>query len=147
MSHKEDQVLLAASLDLIGPVADEVIASFYDELFTMRPDVRAMFPAEMHAQREKLLTAIVALVTHYDRPEQLLPALNAMGRRHDGYGVQIEHYAAVGAALLSTLSRYAGAAWTPELEGAWRRAYTFAAGAMMHAGASSASANEHRFAA
>jgi hemoglobin-like flavoprotein len=131
----EDQRLLKESLDLVAPVADELIAAFYDRLFTDHPNLRPMFPPVLDTQRERLLKAIIALVTHYDRPQELLPAFAAMGRRHERYGVRIEHYAAVGAALLSTLRRFAGAAWTPAYHGAWVRAYTFAAGNMMQAGA------------
>lgn len=129
-----DQRLLAESLELVAPVADELVASFYNQLFTEYPQVRPMFPARMDGQREKLLKAIIALVTHYDRPEQLIPALTAMGRQHEEYGVRIDHYAAVGLTLLSTLRRFAGAAWNADYEGAWLRAYTFAAGTMMRAG-------------
>lgn len=133
--HVSDQKLLAESLELLTPVAGEVIASFYDQLFVDHPTVRPMFPAAMEAQQDKLLKAIIALVTHYDRPEQLVPALSAMGRRHEEYGVRIDHYSAVGVTLLATLRRFAGPAWTAEYEGAWLRAYTFAAGVMMQAGA------------
>lgn len=133
--HVGDQQLLAESLGLLAPVSGELVASFYDQLFTDHPDVRPMFPVELDDQRDKLLKAIIALVTHYGTPEQLLPALTAMGRRHDAYGVRIDHYSAVGVTLLSTLRRFAGTAWTAEYEGAWLRAYTFAAGVMMQAGA------------
>lgn len=137
----EDHRLLQESLGLVAPVANELIASFYDQLFAEYPTVRPLFPAVMDAQREKLLKAIIALVTHYDRPEQLMPALTTMGRNHVRYGAEMEHYSAVGGVLLSTLSRFAGDAWTPEVERAWTRAYTFAAGAMMQ-GAEQAKAED-----
>ena len=133
-THVADHVLLEESLELIVPVADDVIASFYDQLFTDYPDVRPMFPADMSGQREKLLTAIVELVTNYEQPAGLLPALTALGRKHEDFGVRIDHYSAVGLTLLATLRRFAGDAWTPAYEGAWLRAYTFAAGVMMQAG-------------
>jgi len=133
--HTADHVLLAESLELIAPVADQVVASFYDQLFAEYPDVRPMFPAEMSGQRVKLLNAIVELATNYETPDALLPALSALGRKHGGYGVRIDHYSAVGLTLLSTLRRFAADAWTPSYEGAWLRAYTFAAGVMMQAGA------------
>lgn len=130
-----DQRLLQESLNLIAPIADTVVAAFYDRLFAENPTVRPMFPEVMDLQREKLLKAIIALVTHYGDPEQLVPALSAMGRTHARYEVGIDHYAIVGQTLLATLRDFAGDAWTPEYEGAWARAYTFAAGNMMQAGA------------
>jgi methyl-accepting chemotaxis protein len=131
-----DHVLLSESLGLIAPVAGDVVASFYEQLFVEYPEVRPMFPADLGDQPEKLLKAIIALVTHYEKPDALLPALTAMGRKHNDYGVRIDHYSAVGLTLLSTLRRFAAEAWTPAYEGAWLRAYTFAAGVMMQAGAS-----------
>jgi hemoglobin-like flavoprotein len=131
----EDQKYLQASLNLVAPVAGELVASFYDQLFSEYPQLRSMFPPVMDLQRERLLKAIIALVTHYDDPDTLLPVLQAMGTNHNRYGVRIDHYAAVGLTLLDTLSRFAGDAWTREVAGAWERAYTFAAGAMMQAGA------------
>ena len=50
----QDQRLLKESLDLVAPVADQLIAAFYDRLFTDHPDVRPMFPAVMETQRERL---------------------------------------------------------------------------------------------
>ena len=129
-----DHRLLQESLNLIAPVADDVIAAFYDRLFQDYPELRPMFPAVMDLQREQLLTAIIALVTYYDRPDELTPTLVAMGRRHAGYGAEPAHFDAVGATLLATLGSFAGSAWTSEVETAWIRAYTFAATTMMNAG-------------
>ncbi len=131
----EDHRLLNESLGLVAPRSSELIAAFYDKLFTDHPGVRQMFPEEMEPQREKLLKAIIALVTNYDSPDQLAPALTSMGRNHAKYGALPAHFDAVGATLLATLRDFAGEAWTPEYEGAWTRAYTAAAGAMMAAGA------------
>jgi methyl-accepting chemotaxis protein len=134
-TRTEDQRLLQESLNLIAPVAPELVAAFYERLFTEHPAVRAMFPPVMDLQRERLLAAIIALVTHYDRPENLAPALTAMGRNHVKYGARLEHYSIVGSILLGTLEDFAGDAWNPEFAGAWERAYTFAAGTMMAAAA------------
>ncbi len=143
----QDQRLLKESLDLVAPVADQLIAAFYHRLFTEHPEVRPMFPPAMETQRERLLNAIIALVTHYDSPETLVPVLSAMGRRHEGYGVTLGHYAIVGATLLATLREFAGPAWSPAYEAAWGRAYTFAAGCMMQAGALCAVEEEEPLAA
>lgn len=131
--RSEDAQLLRASLALISPVADELIASFYDRLFAEYPGMRLMFPAMMDVQRERSLKAVIALVTHYHTPDVLLPALSVVGRHYARYGASMEHYAAVGQTLLATLASFVGDAWTPEVAGAWERAYSFAAGAMMRA--------------
>jgi len=131
---RPDSELLSESLGLVAPVADQFVSSFYDRIFAGHPHVREMFPADMTQQREHLLKAVVALVTNYDHREGLVPYLEALGSRHVRYGVVPEHYGIVGQALLATLAEIAGEHWTDEYEGAWARAYTFAA-EVMHAGA------------
>ena len=138
-SHEADAKLLTASLEVVADRANELIASFYDRLFNEYPAVRPMFPANMDAQHDKLLGAIVALVTNYENPEALRPTLEALGAKHDSWGVKPEHYTAVAGCLLATLREFAGDAFTPEVEGAWVRAYTFAAGTMMQGAAVGAS--------
>jgi methyl-accepting chemotaxis protein len=138
----EDARLLRESLGLLAPVAPQLVTAFYDQLFAEHPDVRSMFPEEMDPQCERLLAAIVALATHYDEPEQLIPALTTMGRNHARYRAELVHYAAVGEALMTVLRRFAGQAWNAQYEGAWLRAYTFAAGTMMAASALAPRAEE-----
>ena len=86
----EDARMLRESLALVAPVAEALIASFYERLFADYPQVRSMFPANMDMQREKLLKAVIALVTHYDTPEALLPVRRPGGalrrRRPDAAG-------------------------------------------------------------
>lgn len=133
----DDHRLLTESLGLVASVAEDLAAAFYRQLLTNYPELRgmfpALFPANMQPQREKLLKAIVVLVTHYDRPDQLVPVLAAMGRSHAGYGVELSHYAAAGSTLMSVLRRFTGEAWNDEYEGAWLRAYAFATGTMITA--------------
>ena len=60
----------------------------------------------------------------------LLPALRALGQRHEGYGVQPRHYDTVGAALLATLAQGLGEDFTPEDRDAWAEVYGALAAAM-----------------
>jgi hemoglobin-like flavoprotein len=66
-----------------------------------------------------------------DAPDELLPAVRALGKRHVGYGVIDEHYQLVGAALLWTLETGLGAAFTPEVKDAWTAVYTVLATTMI----------------
>lgn len=125
----EDQRLLRESLDVLAPVTDELVDTFYGRLFSEYPRLRDVFP------RERLMRVLLALARRYDDPRRLLPAFSAMGRRSVRFGAGVEEYAAVGAVLLRTLRDLAGTAWTPAFHGAWVRAYTFAAATMMRADA------------
>ena len=62
-----------------------------------------------------------------------MPALQDLGRRHAGYGVQDRHYDTVGATLLKTLRQGLGVAYTPEVEEAWSEVYGVLAGTMKEA--------------
>jgi nitric oxide dioxygenase len=59
--------------------------------------------------------------------------LQALGRRHVGYGVKEADYATVGAALLWTLDAGLGEAFTADVGAAWGRVYTLLSTVMMEA--------------
>jgi methyl-accepting chemotaxis protein len=133
--HGRDTVLLLQSLQLLRPCADQLVRDFYKDLFQQHPRIRRMFPENVNPQHEKLFNALFGLAGAYAQPETLLPALRNMGRRHAQYGVQLADYHVFSTIFLAALGRTAGGAFTPEMRGAWERAFTFAAGAMMQAGA------------
>jgi len=77
-----------------------------------------------------LMDALRLAVKGLDRPEALLPALAALGRRHAGYGVNEHDYETVGEALLWTLEQGLGPSFTPEIKEAWAALYRFVADTM-----------------
>ena len=87
----------------------------------------------MAAQRKVLMQTLTVVVKSIDRLDQIVPAVQALGRRHAGYGVREEHYATVGAALLWTLEQGLGEAFTPAVRDAWTGAYGTLASVMIEA--------------
>lgn len=129
-----DQIrLVQASFERLAADADGVARAFYGRLFQLDPGLRALFPAELGPQRGKLMQMLAAAVRGLHDLPALLPAVQALGRRHAGYGVHDRHYATVGQALLDTLARGLGADWTPALAQAWAAVYGALAGAMQSA--------------
>jgi hemoglobin-like flavoprotein len=63
--------------------------------------------------------------------ESILPAASALAKRHVSYGAKPEHYPVAGGALLYTLEKGLGDAWTPELSDAWTAAYGTLSGYMI----------------
>src|SRR5690606_36042055 len=55
----------------------------------------------------------------------LIPIFAELGRAHRKLGVRTVHYGPFGSAFLEALRGRAGAAWRPEYEAAWLRAYGF----------------------
>ena len=118
----------------VEPIADTAATLFYNRLFELDPALRPMFAAtDLREQKRKLMHTLTVAVNGLHRLEQLTPALEALGRKHVGYGVRDEHYETVGQALLWTLEQGLGAAFTPEVRDAWVETYGLIAGVMQRA--------------
>jgi hemoglobin-like flavoprotein len=116
--------LVQASFAKVAPVADQAAQIFYDRLFAVAPQVRSLFPNDMTEQRRKLMATLAVVVNALDKLETVLPAASALAKRHVSYGAQPAHYPVVGEALLWTLQRGLGDAWTDDVAAAWTAAYT-----------------------
>jgi nitric oxide dioxygenase len=127
-----DQVaLVQQSFSKVVPIADQAAILFYDRLFEIAPQVKAMFPADMTEQRKKLIAMLAAVVSGLGDLPSILPAASALAKRHVAYGAKAEHYPVVGAALLWTLEKGLGEAWTPDVAAAWTTAYGTLSGFMI----------------
>ena len=127
-----DQVqLVQQSFAKVAPISEQAAVIFYDRLFEVAPSVRAMFPDDMKEQRKKLMATLAVVVGGLTNLEAVLPAASALAKRHVSYGAKPEHYPVVGGALLWTLEKGLGEAWTPELAAAWTAAYGTLSGYMI----------------
>lgn len=129
----EQKRLVQESFKLVVPIKDQAAAMFYDRLFTLDPNVRTLFKGDMKRQGSLLMAMIGTAVAGLNRPEEIIPAVQDLGRRHATYGVRHEHYGTVAAALLWTLEQGLGTAWTPEVKEAWTACYTLLATVMQQA--------------
>ena len=118
----------------VAPIADQAAELFYARLFELDPSIKPMFAnSDMKSQGKMLMTTLGLAVKGLDQLDQLVPALENLGRRHTGYGVQDHHYDTVGAAFLWTLEKGLGAAFTPPVKDAWAAVYGVMAGVMKNA--------------
>ena len=115
--------LVQESFQKVAPIADTAAAIFYNRLFVLDPDVRAMFTGDMARQGRKLMTTLGVAVNGLSRPDEIHGKLEALGRRHQSYGVEPQHYETVGVALLWTLRKALDTDFTPEVRNAWSAAY------------------------
>lgn len=137
----EQKTLVQDTWNQVVPIADSAAALFYDRLFEIDPDLRQLFGgADLEAQRKKLVQALAAVVGALDAIEDLVPDIEALGRRHATYGVTDAYYGTVGAALLWTLEKGLGNSWTANVEAAWTAAYALVADVMQTAAANTATA-------
>ena len=132
-----DQVkLVQDSFKKVEPIATQAADLFYDRLFQIAPEVKPLFPADLASQKQKLMTMIATAVNNLHQVEKIVPAVQDLGRRHATYGVKETHYKPVGEALIWTLEKGLGPAFTQQVKDAWVAAYTTLAGVMSQAAAS-----------
>ena len=127
-----DQVsLVQDSFAKVAPISEQAAVMFYDRLFEVAPAVKSMFPVDMTEQRRKLMATLAVVVNGLGDLQSILPAASALAIRHVSYGARAEHYPVVGAALLWTLEKGLGEAWTPDVAAAWSAAYGTLSGFMI----------------
>jgi hemoglobin-like flavoprotein len=127
----ETQVQLVQSSWLkVLPIKEQAAALFYENLFTLDPKLKLLFKKDMVEQGAKLVQMIDVAVRGLSRLETIVPAVQAMGERHAGYGVEERDYATVASALLTTLGQGLGDDFTPDIKQAWTDVYQLLAKTM-----------------
>lgn len=107
---------LSQAREIAGPL-------FYERLFAIAPQTRALFREDIELQGRKLMATIGFVVDHLDDPEPLTTAATELAIRHVGYGVTADQYAPVGEALLWTLKEMLGPTFGEAEHAAWAAAY------------------------
>jgi nitric oxide dioxygenase len=120
----DDVELVQSTFEQVRPISQEAAGMFYGRLFEIAPEAKPLFKGDMAEQGRKLMATLAVVVGSLHSLPTILPAVSTLAKKHVEYGVKPSHYAAVGAALLWTLERGLGAAWTPEAAAAWTNAYT-----------------------
>lgn len=122
--------LVQITFEEIKPVSAAAAQLFYSRLFQLRPSLRLLFPEDIQPQRQKLVQILGLVVNSLESPQDILPAIQALGMRHGGYGVRDEDYTVFRAALLWTLEQALGPSWTPAVREAWVMMYEWLASKM-----------------
>ena len=107
---------------------------FYQKLFTLEPSLRLLFHSSVELQTRKLMDSLHFTVATMENPKELVPELEAMGRRHVLYGVQDHHYNLVILALLHAFQQVLGEAFSMKVHAVWNRALRFIAEVMIRGG-------------
>lgn len=109
-----DVVLVQATWEPVAEIAQAAGVAFFGNLFELAPGLLQYFPFKaeanlyeseaLKAHALKVVTTIGVAVNGLDDLPVLVPILEALGKKHVGYGVLPEHYDAVGTSLIKTLS-------------------------------------------
>ena len=125
--------LVQSSFQKVIPNAPQSAGIFYQRLFELAPQERPLFTGDMREQGRKLMAMLATVVNGLHRLDVIVPAAQALARRHVAYGAEPAHYPVVGAALLDTLAQGLGEDFTPEVREAWTTAYGTLSGVMIEA--------------
>jgi nitric oxide dioxygenase len=110
--------------------------TFYTRLFQQYPQAQTLFTqrsTDMKRQYRMLMGTLAYVVTNVGNSEKLIPAVQALGRRHTRYKVKPEHYVMVGAALIETFQERLGSRYTKEMHDSWVDAYDLLSKTMIEA--------------
>jgi hemoglobin-like flavoprotein len=130
-----DQIrLVRSSWPAVSTAADALATHFYSRLFEIDDTAARLFAGvDMNSQRQKLTKSLDVVVSALDDPDQLLPTVAALGKRHTKYGVEHHHFDSVGEALVGAIGATMGDEFTAEHHAAWTEAYTLVASVMRRA--------------
>src|SRR5262245_8873882 len=117
--NSEQKVLVQESFAKVVPISETAADLFYNRLFELDPSLRPLFKGDMKEQGRKLMDMIGVAVKGLDDLDKIVPAVQALGQRHVGYGVKDKDYDTVATALLWTLEQGLGQDFTPEVKTAW----------------------------
>ena len=125
--------LVQRSWRSVLPVGGTAAELFYGKLFSLDPSIQHLFKDDMREQGRNLTAMISVAVGALSKPQRITLAVQQLGRRHAGYGVEQRHYELVGAALLWMLDQVLGEAFTPQVREAWSEVYTLLSNTMQDA--------------
>ena len=125
--------LVKQTYEPVREVAGPLALLFYGRLFELDPAARRLFHNDLALQGRKLMDTLDLLVASLDHFEAVRDRLSALGRRHRGYGVRPDQYAAVVTAFLWALGQALGPDFDAPTRDAWRAVLTAVSSVMQEA--------------
>jgi hemoglobin-like flavoprotein len=126
----QQRQLVRNSFDAVRDLSGPVALLFYGRLFELDPSARRLFHIDLAVQARKIIDTLATVVESLDRFDDLRPRLAALGHQHVGYGVRLEQYESVSAALIWAIGQALGADFDSATRDAWRLALADVCAAM-----------------
>jgi hemoglobin-like flavoprotein len=120
------------SFQKLVPIVAEVGEAFYERLFEIAPETRALFSDAFggNGNKAQVISEVVnrhlrSLLSKSVTNERVMisPAMRELGRRHASYHITPTHFARMKEALMWTLERKLGKDFPPEVEEVWSTAF------------------------
>jgi len=131
--NAEHIMLVQSSWEEVEAMSSKMGDLFYRRVFELDPSIRPLFPEDPHEQGQLIMSMFGGAVEMLFHLDTLEPSVRDLGRRHNAYGTEPEHYETFKKALLWTLERVLGNAYTPEVQDAWIAVYDYLAKTMIEA--------------
>ncbi len=129
----EQKCLIRDSWQSVLLIQEQVAALFYARLFELDPSVKKLFKGKLDFQGDKLMMTLNVVVNALDDLTDVEAMLQAMGKRHLIYSVELAHFETVGSALIWALQQGLGESFHEEVSDAWVIAYGLIATTMKEA--------------
>ena len=123
--------LIRDSFHRLQPDVESASELFYDRLFEIAPELRAMFRSDMAGQGMRFMSTLGVILQHLDDPQALRPHLEHLAQGHAAYGVKPEHFHPMGQALIRTMRETIGEEFPEGAAAAWEAAYELLAREMV----------------
>ena len=122
--------LVRQSFEAVRDLSEPVALLFYGRLFELDPSARRLFHIDLAVQARKIVDTLATVIQALDRFDSIRPRLAELGHQHVGYGVRLEQYETVSAALIWAIGQALGADFDSATREAWRQALAEVCAAM-----------------
>jgi hemoglobin-like flavoprotein len=130
----EQRHLVTISFARLVPISSEATSAFYNRLWEIAPETKALFHSvDMTQQGMKLMQTLGIAVRALHDLNSIAPFLTDLGKRHIAYGVTTDQFDLVKAALLWMIEECLAEDFSPATHEAWTAAYDLIASITMSA--------------
>lgn len=114
---------LKASYAEVTATQRQLASRFYQELFSVAPNLRHLFPKDLTELQGHFEAALALVIWNLDEMDTLRGPLRDLGAQHVHWGARPEDYVIARDALVTAIGALSPA-WNAELEQHWRAAVT-----------------------
>lgn len=133
-SMRDDELETSKEKANVGTASAFFCQQFYENLLGEYPELSVLFPS-IKSQASSMAGILSLVIAQLDNITNIRGVLVSLGKRHSRIiGVEATHYELVGNALLRTLADRLQDNFTPELENAWIKFFTYITNLMLQAG-------------
>jgi hemoglobin-like flavoprotein len=122
--------LVRDSIDSLREDAAPFALLFYGKLFELDPGSRRLFHNDLAVQGRKVVDMLTSVAESLDDFQPMRARLADLGRKHAEYGVRLEQYDTLTAALMWSIGQALGASFDVPTCEAWRLAINAICAAM-----------------